>query len=687
MMRVHSNVAVSVSEQTRRILQSTRSRSLLHRMVFAAMLLGAFESFSADLKWSSSFSETYLSEADGNRIPFRIKTPPRDEGGQAYPLLVALKGSLRVNPGRRFPFFEVRPSRGNVWGYRAISTYDVIQVIAYMKRKYPVDPDRIYLVGSSAGASGAMHLASLHPDQFAGVIGLVAAGNNYPVSNFLNLPVAFHHGAKDWTSAICDARVQYQKMKDFGCPVVLREYPNAGHSIPRPHEPIMEWLFAQKRNLSPDRVTRWCESPRFGRSYWMEIGEFADPHRPALVDARIDRDTRELRVVVENAVALTIHRQQLPAMFNRIRIGRQTIPVPAGVESVVVVANGNRWRSGSRSLPARRPYVAGATANLLQGEPLLVVYGRGHAAAARKMAGCGGPDYGSLRQRFPVVADVDLTHEQCEKHNLILVGTPGENAITKRLLPHLPIEIVDGRLNVGGRPPLTLKGRVLSLLHPNPESPKRLVYLVMPFAKGPQFAEVAQRFLVGSDGFERGSQGDLVVHDLQQRIVRQMQFGKDWKWQPSGSETPLPETFRDRSDFARSYMKAMCRESKADFALWWGPEDKGMWGADFNFLKQYDPKHCTRADLTIERRQVETILGSVSGAELKQIWLRWGTKRGLIALPDLKLGELDDEMSYQLNIPIDLYIKLGQRRKNLGSPVPGPTVATEAVVAEMFGDK
>ena len=614
----------------------------------------------AEIRWTSSFSESYLSEADGNRIPFRVKAPPKVQGLVRYPLLVALKGSLRVNPGKRFPFFEVRPTRGNVLGYRAISTHDVMQVVAKMKRSYPIDPDRVYLVGSPAGASGAMHLASLHPDQFAALVGLLAAGNNYPAGNFLNLPVAFHHGAKDWTSAICDARVQYQKIKAFGCPVILKEYPNAGHSIPRPHEPIMEWLFAQKRNPSPERVTHWCESPRFGRSYWIEISEFADPHRPASVDAQRKRETAVMQITVTNALALRVHLSGLPRRVGEIWIGRQAIAIPAGRQSISLINQDGDWRIGEPIPTARRPYLAGAMANLLQGEPLLVVYGDGFKEAAQKVAGCGGPDYGSLCQKFPIIADTELTSEQGKEHNLVLIGTPNENSVTRRLLTHLPLTILDGELRAGGRSPLSLKGNVLSLLHFNPEHPQRLIYVVAPIAGSSEFSSMAHKFLVGSDSFDRGSQGDLVVQDLEQRILRQMQLGKNWQWSAVGDEVRMPKSFHNRTDFARAFLRVMHKKSKTDFALWWGAEDKGIWGADFNFLKRYDPEHFTLADMSIERRPVETMLGSVTGSELKQIWNCWGLKRELIVFPDLKSDDLRDKKSYRLHIPMDLYIKLGQ---------------------------
>lgn len=170
--------------------------------------------------------------------------------------------------------------------------------------------------------------------------------------------------------------------------------------------------------------------------------------------------------------------------------------------------------------------------------------------------------------------------------------------------------------------------------------------------------------------------------DLDQRICRQQQYDRDWKLQRSADETSVPKGISDRPGFARAHMQIMRRESTADFALWWGPQDKGMWGADFNFLKRYHPEECKRADLDIERRVVETMLGSVAGLDLKEIVKRWVVKDELITQP--KIGAIDEGQMYRLHLPMDLYIKLGQRRKNLRDPKPGPSIRTEDVVAELF---
>ena len=110
-----------------------------------------------------------------------------------------------------------------------------------------------------------------------------------------------------------------------------------------------------------------------------------------------------------------------------------------------------------------------------------------------------------------------------------------------------------------------------------------------------------------------------------------------------------------------------------------------MWGADFNHLLSFDPDSYTLADFHTRHRIAETTLGSVTGAELKEIWKRWGPNQELLSVPKISLDALDDELEYRLHIPMDLYIKLGQRKKNLRTPMPGPSFTEEELIPRVFG--
>ena len=641
----------------------------------------------AEFRWNSAFTAKYRSAAEGRDVSFGVRTPPRIEGMKAYPLIVVLNGGPRVSPSAKYPYFQVRPSRNRIWGYRSLSTYDVMQVVAYAKRQFPIDPNRVYLVGSSAGASGAMHLASCYPDEFAAVLPLIAAGNNYPLWNFSNLPVAFHHGDRDWVSAICNVRVQAQRMRTLVCPTILKEYRGAGHGIPGSHEPLMDWLFKQRRNPAPQKIRHECEVPSLGRSYWLRVREFDDPHKRATIKATI---TGEIATIEpKNVIAFSLNRKLVPKL-KQVRIGNAVLAINDDYR----IQNG-QWRIAKKPIKnSNRQYEAGGAANLYQGEPLIVVYGTAgrHAdllrTAAQKLAGYGGPIHTAMRSRFPVVADTALTAKQQARCNLILIGTPDENVVTAAVSKKLPVTLKKNVLMVKDRTPLKLRKHVLGLLAKNPNHPERLVYVLAPFvdmAGLRLFSRQPQLYLAGSDGFDRVSQPDLIVQDLDRLIARQMQYGKDWRWRHfQGDKTFIPDRFRNRANLAQSCMKLMRSRSRADFALWWGPADKGMWGADFNHLQRYDPANYTLADFRTQHRVCETMLGTVSGAELKDIWDRWGRNRELISRPKISFDLIDKSKQYSLHIPMDLYIKLGRRKKNLLKPKPGPEFAAEDLIPIVF---
>jgi len=401
--------------------------------------------------WGTNFQESCYSKALDTTISFPVRLPPKIDGMEKYPLVVVIKAGLKVAPSADYPFIEVKPPTGGIWGYRSMSTVHIRTVIDYMKVHYPIDEDRIYLVGFSAGASGAMQLASTDADQYAAVLPLVAVGTDYPIMNFRNLPVAQHHGTIDWTSSICNARGQHQRLIALGCPATLIEYEGVGHSVPLPHEPIVDWMLMQKRDRFPHVVMHECETPELGKSYWLNIEQFIDPHQRAKVTATVADGT--LKMDVENLRSFSIYLDFLPEPgVEYIEVGHQKIET-YGLQDSVTFCLGettNTWYFCESSSPPKSafrtqiaPYHAGAAANLYEGEALMVVYGsaNGNAVrsaqrreAAQRLAACGGRHSGLVAPQCPVVADRDLTPELLENHNLILMGAPGENLITDRFL-------------------------------------------------------------------------------------------------------------------------------------------------------------------------------------------------------------------------------------------------------------
>lgn len=654
----------------------------------------------ADAQSAVTINEAYFSPAEDRSQSFQVVLPPDFSQDVQYPLLVQVFGSASLLPTRERAFIRARPSSRGVWGYRSMSRYDVMQVIRHMKASYPVDEDRVYMTGTSSGATGIMHVAALRQDVFAGVVPLVAFGNDLPLENFRNLPIRCEHGVNDWTSAIGNVRVQFQKLKELGYDAVSNEHPTAGHGIRAIPPRTMQWLFNLRRNSNPKHIVHWCEHPRDGRAYWLRIESLADPHKVARIEAKVK--TAGLEVSTQNVgqFSLDLSARPLRQLHELVVDGSLIEYTPeAEQERLTVTSGGNRQIASSpRPAPVRRRvYGAGAAANLLQGEPLLVIYGTGAdndgdqflRQTANALARSGGPVFKPANVQFPVRADSDLGDLRLEKYNLLLVGTPQDNSYLRRIAAKLPYTIENGVLNAGGRKPLSLSGSVLGFHFYNPEHPERLVYIVSPYldeAKRQRFLNNPRYFLAGSTGFKMIDQPDLLVRRADLRIRREMQLDADWKFiRFEGEEKRIPDRFSERVHLALAHMRVMQREAHVDFAFWWGPEDKGLFGGyDFNWLPTFDTTSYAMADYAVRRRETESMKAVLSGSELNDIFDRWIATREIVAWPELRKTDIDVNRRYSIVIPMDLVPKLGQRRRVLSEVAIGPAIMPDQVAGEIF---
>lgn len=104
--------------------------------------------------------------------------------------------------------------RGEEIWYEHLGELDVLEVMADVALHYNVDPDRIYLAGTSMGGFGTTKIAEAHPDLFAGIVPSVPpmsdrasgyahpAGNEYDVvelaRNLRNTPILNIYGTVDF---------------------------------------------------------------------------------------------------------------------------------------------------------------------------------------------------------------------------------------------------------------------------------------------------------------------------------------------------------------------------------------------------------------------------------------------------------------------------------------------------------
>lgn len=141
-----------------------------------------------------------------------------------------------------------------------------------------VDPDRVYLLGYSAGGDGVYQLAPRMADRFAAAAMMAGHPNESQPLGLRNLPFAIYMGGDD--SAFNRNGVAQQWGEKLAA---LREgdpdgyvhrvtiYPGVGHWMERRDAEALPWMLEQTRDAWPRRVV-WHQDDVVGtRFYWLAV--------------------------------------------------------------------------------------------------------------------------------------------------------------------------------------------------------------------------------------------------------------------------------------------------------------------------------------------------------------------------------------------------------------------------------
>ncbi len=173
--------------------------------------------------------------------------------GPEYPLLIFLHGwspnlgneplenVLSGGPPRliesnswnpKFPFLVVSPQlKTNYWPPFTLHTF-----ISYLKEKYQVNADRIYLTGLSLGGGGCWYYVGEVDDHYvAAIVPISASGAPHLIENLSKVPIWAFHGGLDGTVNAYDnygsvPLVEAINMAEPKVRARLTVYPNVGHN-------------------------------------------------------------------------------------------------------------------------------------------------------------------------------------------------------------------------------------------------------------------------------------------------------------------------------------------------------------------------------------------------------------------------------------------------------------------------
>jgi len=607
-----SNQAAAISLRATRILQTTHA--LDPDVLPTPGRVRALRDFLSGIEFLRSrayFGARYLDSGRGAHLcgrisriddslqPYSLTVPPEYDPEVSWPLVVLLHGHgwwrpFQGHPAPSWPgVFVLAPHGRGATDYMGVGEIDVVEAIGEVRRDYNIDPDRIFITGSSMGGTGSWHLGVHYPDLFAGIMPI--AGNaDYLAwtrrwgwnrtffgrfdglrewlqesrtprafaANLSNTPVYCIHGAADTVVPPEHARNMVAALRKAGAPVEYREFPRQGHGG-FPGACVEEgraWMCGHVRKQQPRRVHITAARLRHARAWWLRIVEFRKPGSLASIDARVTRPGR-VEITTSNVAEFAIQQAPdlLPAdMPLQVCVEGQEIGFrPARgkcAERRMRFVDGVGWRDLER-LPSpsggmrKKPWVEGPISEVLL-QPFVLV--RGTTAPSALMAEVWDREIRAFVDEWkrrnnapcPVVDDVDCTAGIIRSRNLILFGGARDNAVSAAILPDLPLASVlyllpDAPFDLNDseaaeRFLYRQRDRGMFYLHPNPQAPDRLVVVIMagtPAAAWQVWGRFGNWFNWGV--FDSDKYFDYAVYDRFTANPETFQvlgwFGSDWR--------------------------------------------------------------------------------------------------------------------------------------------------------------
>jgi predicted peptidase len=158
--------------------------------------------------------------------------------------------------GRELPFVVIAPQlpEGEIWS----DVEGLIALVDELSRRYPIDPDRLYVMGMSMGGRGAWYLAYRYPHRFAGIAPVAAFQpiHHWASSGRLGrVPVRAHHGDEDAVAPVADAVRMHTALQAAGGVSELFVLPGRDHFIAdvMADPTLYDWLLRQRRQRDGSR--------------------------------------------------------------------------------------------------------------------------------------------------------------------------------------------------------------------------------------------------------------------------------------------------------------------------------------------------------------------------------------------------------------------------------------------------
>ena len=420
------------------------------------------------------------------------------------------------------------------WG--GISAAETWAGLDDLQAHYKTDADRTYLMGCHIGGRGTWQLAMTRPDLWAAAGPLYSGIDtrpNYPAlrlypqfygqatrvlipppqfkkppvpepvasdverkmlqqaslasraENISALPLRSAYGEED-PDAGAERLALEETLSILGHPLATRYAPGAMHGNMASEwgDPqFYRWLLSHKRQAYPREVTYVANGLRHNQAWWVRVDALTSPVELGCIEAQIEGDKVQVKTAGVAGLSLVLD-ERLAKAGTQLAIsidGQNPLPATVAVQPAMfsVIRNEQgKWAPGSVPAESKHHGLSGPIDDF-QFSRLLFVYGTGGDAAqntAAEKRAKGMADWG-LGTVFPCKADRDVTDIELRECSLLLIGTPQNNDLLKRMADRLPIRWTASGLQVGDAT-VEGPGAGACVICPNPLSPQRYVVVI-----------------------------------------------------------------------------------------------------------------------------------------------------------------------------------------------------------------
>ncbi len=547
---------------------------------------------------------------DGGPSELGLYIPPSYKPGEArkYPLVVGLHGMnsypmsmmralFGLDDEKKDPWwkdrhpipdappvdaFVITPyAHGNTM-YREIGEDDVLYMIQWASKVFPIDETRITITGPSMGGIGSASLPFHYPHVFAAAAPLcgyhsyviradIAArpkrpwerllleerSNVYWAENGEHLPLWIVHGTRDLPEANSGVLIErYEKLKYS----IKHDHPDAGHNvwgITYAELKGMKWLLSQRLDPHPAHVRFRTMRTRYSTSAWVTVDELATETSWGDVDARVKNRT-SIALTTSGVAAMTLARDEKlvdPRAPVTVTADGVTLAFEEGEALSFHKAPGGAWEKGPamHERPVKRGRISGPLRDVFH-EPLLFVYAADDEAPVNERVARGFADRPGIATSYPIMSDVEFlarSEPLANERALFLVGRNNKvlaalDSVATNTSAPLPIHVAASAVTVGKE---RFTGRELgaAFIHPNPVRPDRYVVVVagadVPGTlRALSLPDLVPDFVVWDEGLA-SARGQIVLGAGSVRAAGF--FQNDWSL-PSSIADPLAKTARPK---------------------------------------------------------------------------------------------------------------------------------------------